>query len=139
VCPGQNLIHPVYFSHLKVAQSCRPIFLWEGLLAYFISIVNGGGLSPYSRLSHGRSLSRFFVSIVQVPARLNAQLGGDSMVAVVLGLDVVARMGRFRLGNASSETLASGRLRLVFGGIDSSAARGALLACFLGGIDSSAG
>jgi hypothetical protein len=30
--------------------------------------------------------------------------------------------------------LVSGRLRPVFGGMDSSAARGALLACFLGGI-----
>ena len=91
-------------------------------------------MSPYSRLSHGRSLSRFFVSIVQVPVRLNAQLGGVSIVAVVLGLDIVARVGRFGLGNASSEELVSGRLRPVFGGMDSSAARGALLACFLGGI-----
>ena len=64
---------------------------------------------------------------------LNAQLGGVSMVAVVLGLDVMARMGRF-LGGAPSEKLVSGRLRLVFVGIDSSAARGALLDCFLGGI-----
>ncbi len=91
-------------------------------------------MSPYSRLSHGRSLSRFFVSIVQVPVRLNAQLGGISIVAVVLGLDVVARVGRFGLGNASSEELVSGRLRSVFREMDSSAARGALLACFLGGI-----
>jgi hypothetical protein len=30
--------------------------------------------------------------------------------------------------------LVGGRLRLVFGGMGSSAARGALLACFLGGI-----
>jgi hypothetical protein len=74
------------------------------------------------------------VSIVQVPGRLNAQLGGVSMVAVVLGLDVMSWMGRFRFGNASSEKLVSDRLRLVFGGIDLSAARGALLACFLGGI-----
>ena len=74
------------------------------------------------------------MSIVQVPGRLNAQLGGVSMVAVVLGLDVVARVRRFGLGNASSEELMSGRLRPVFGGMDSSAARGALLACFLGGI-----
>jgi hypothetical protein len=56
------------------------------------------------------------------------------MVAVVLGLDVVARMGRFRFGKASSEELVNDRLRLVFAGIDLSAARGALLACFLGGI-----
>ena len=74
------------------------------------------------------------MSIVQIPWRLNAQLGGLSIIAVVLGLDVPARLGRFGLGNASSETLVSDRLRLVFGGIDSSAARGALLACFLGGI-----
>jgi hypothetical protein len=91
-------------------------------------------LSPHSRLSHGRSLIRAVVSMVQVPGRLKAQLGGVSMVAAVLGLDVVARMGRFRFGNTSSEELASDRLRLVFGGIDSSGARGALLACFLGGI-----
>ena len=103
-------------------------------MAYFISIVKGGGLSPYSRVTHGRSLSRFVASIAQVPVRLNAQLGGVSMVAVVLGLDVVARVRRFGLGNASSEELMSGRLRPVFGGMDSSAARGALLACFLGGI-----
>jgi hypothetical protein len=44
------------------------------------------------------------------------------------------RIGRFRLGNGSSEKLVSDRLRLVFEGIDSSAARGALLACFWGGI-----
>jgi len=56
------------------------------------------------------------------------------MIAVVLGLNVPARLGRFGLGNTSSETLVSDRLRLVFGGIDSSAARDALLACFLGGI-----
>lgn len=79
-------------------------------------------MSPYSRLNHGRSLSRFFVSIVQVPGRLNAQLGGVSMVAVVLGLDVMARVGRFGLGNASSEKLVSDRLRLVFRGTGSSAA-----------------
>ena len=74
------------------------------------------------------------MSIVQVPVMLNAQLGGVSMVAVVLGLDVVARVRRFGLGNASSEESVSGRLRLVFGGMGLSAARGALLACFLGGI-----
>ena len=85
-------------------------------------------------MTHGRSLSRFVASISQVPVRLNAQLGGVSMVAVVLGLDVVARVGRFGLGNASSEESVSGRLRLVFGGMGLSAARGALLACFLGGI-----
>jgi len=85
-------------------------------------------------VSHGRSLSRLVASIAHVPVRANAQLGGVSMVVVVLGLDVVARVRRFGLGNASSEELVSGRLRLVFGGMGSSAARGALLVRFLGGI-----
>jgi len=96
--------------------------------------MNGGGLSPHSRLSHGRSLIRAVVSMVQVPGRLKAQVGGASMVAVVWGLDVLVVVARLRFGKASSEELGSERLRVVFGGMDSSAARGALLACFLGGI-----
>jgi hypothetical protein len=91
-------------------------------------------LSPHSRLSHGRSLIRAVVSMVQVPGRLKAQVGGASMVAVVWGLDVLVVVARLRFGKASSEELGSERLRVVLGGMDLSAARGALLACFLGGI-----
>ena len=87
-------------------------------------------MPPHWRLRIRSSLRRFVASIIQVPVRLNAQLGGVSIIAFVLG----ARVGRFGLGSASSEELVSGRLRFVFGGMVSRAARGALLACFLGGI-----
>jgi len=47
-------------------------------------------LAPYSRLSHGRSLTRFFFASIVHSGEVECQLGGVSIVGIVLGARVDA-------------------------------------------------